>query len=44
MDALDRVSEAVADSLRGGPLTRDDFHQVLRERLPGELLVVVQGL
>lgn len=32
MDALDRVSEAVHDSLRDGPLPRDDFHQALRER------------
>ena len=36
MEALDRVSEAVYDSLRDGPLARDDFHQALRERLPGE--------
>jgi Winged helix DNA-binding domain len=38
MEALDRVSEAVRDSLREGPLPRDDFHQALRERLPAELL------
>jgi hypothetical protein len=38
MEALDRVSEAVHDSLRDGPLPRDDFHQALRERLPKELL------
>jgi hypothetical protein len=38
MEALDRVSEAVHDSLRDGPLPRDDFHQALRERLPAELL------
>jgi Winged helix DNA-binding domain len=38
IDALDRVSEAVHDSLRDGPLPRDDFHQALRERLPAELL------
>jgi hypothetical protein len=38
MDALDRASEAVHDSLREGPLPRDDFHQALRERLPDELL------
>jgi hypothetical protein len=38
LDALDRVSAAVADALAGGPLERDDFHQALRERLPGELL------
>ena len=30
MEALDRVSEAVHDSLRDGPLPRDDFHQALR--------------
>ena len=39
-DALDRVSDAVADALADGPLERDDFHQALRERLPNELLVV----
>ena len=38
MEALDRVSEAVATSLRDGPLEKDAFHQALRERLPGELL------
>jgi Winged helix DNA-binding domain len=38
MEALDRVSEAVHDSLRDGPLPRDDLHQALRERLPAELL------
>jgi Winged helix DNA-binding domain len=38
MEALDRVSEAVHDSLCDGPLPRDDFHQALRERLPAELL------
>jgi hypothetical protein len=38
MEALDRVSEAVRDSLGDGPLPRDDFHQALRERLPDELL------
>ena len=43
MDALDRVSDAVADSLRDGPLARDDFHQALRERLPGELLWWCKG-
>lgn len=43
MDALDRVSEAVHDSLRDGPLARDDFHQALRERLPGELLWWCKG-
>jgi Winged helix DNA-binding domain len=38
MEALDRVSDAVRDSLSSGPLARDDFHQALRERLPEELL------
>jgi Winged helix DNA-binding domain len=43
MDALDRVSEAVHDSLRDGPLARDDFHQALRERLPAGLLWWCRG-
>jgi hypothetical protein len=43
LDALDRVSAAVADALSGGPLERDDFHQALRERLPGELLWWCRG-
>lgn len=43
IEALDRVSEAVGDSLREGPLPRDDFHQALRERLPGELLWWCKG-
>ena len=43
MDALDRVSGAVHDSLRGGPLPRDDFHQALRERLPKKLLWWCKG-
>jgi Winged helix DNA-binding domain len=43
MEALDRVSEAVHDSLRDGPLPRDDFHQALRERLPRELLWWCRG-
>ena len=42
-DALDRVSAAVADALAAGPLERDDFHQALRERLPGELLRWCRG-
>ncbi|HEX5622137.1 MAG TPA: crosslink repair DNA glycosylase YcaQ family protein [Solirubrobacteraceae bacterium] len=42
-DALDRVSAAVADALADGPLERDDFHQALRERLPGELLRWCRG-
>jgi len=43
MEALDRVSEAVRDSLADGPLARDDFHQALRERLPEELLWWCKG-
>jgi hypothetical protein len=43
MEALDRVSEAVHDSLRDGPLARDDFHQALRERLPRDLLWWCKG-
>lgn len=43
MEALDRVSEAVHDSLRDGPLARDDFHQALRKRLPDELLWWCKG-
>lgn len=43
MEALDRVSAAVQDSLRDGPLPRDDFHQALRERLPAELLWWCRG-
>ena len=43
MDALDRVSTAVADALAAGPLERDDFHQALRERLPAELLWWCRG-
>jgi winged helix DNA-binding protein len=43
MEALDRVSEAVRDSLGDGPRSRDDFHQALRERLPGELLRWCKG-
>ncbi len=42
-EALDRVSEAVADALSDGPLERDDFHQALRERLPDELLWWCRG-
>jgi hypothetical protein len=42
-DALERVSAAVADALADGPLERDDFHQALRERLPGELLWWCRG-
>ena len=43
MEALDRVSEAVRDSLGDGPLARDDFHQALRERLPKALLWWCKG-
>jgi hypothetical protein len=43
MEALERVSDAVHDSLRAGPLPRDDFHQALRERLPAELLWWCKG-
>ena len=43
MEALDRVSAAVHDSLSDGPLARDDFHQALRERLPAELLWWCRG-
>jgi hypothetical protein len=43
MDALDRVSEAVRDSLSDGPLPRDEFHQALRERLPKKLLWWCKG-
>jgi hypothetical protein len=42
-DALDRVSDAVADALADGPLERDDFHQALRERLPDDLLWWCRG-
>ena len=43
IEALDRVSEAVFDSLRDGPRPRDDFHQALRDRLPKELLWWCKG-
>ncbi len=43
LDALERVSGAVADALSDGPLERDDFHQALRERLPPELLWWCRG-
>ncbi len=43
MEALDRVSAAVADALADGPLGRDDFHQALRERLPDDLLWWCKG-
>jgi len=43
MEALDRVSEAVYESLRDGPRPRDEFHQALRERLPHALLWWCKG-
>lgn len=43
MEALDRVSDAVYETLRDGPRPRDDFHQALRERLPDELLWWCKG-
>ena len=43
LEALDRVSDAVADALSDGPLVKDDFHQALRERLPKELLWWCKG-
>ena len=43
LEALDRVSDAVHDSLCHGPLARDEFHQALRERLPTELLWRCKG-
>ena len=43
MEALDRVSEAIRDSLCDGPLPRDDFHEALRRRLPKKLLWWCKG-
>lgn len=43
MDALERVSDAVHDSLHDGPRPGNDFHQALRERLPKELLRWCKG-
>ena len=43
MEALNRVSEAVQESLREGPLARDDFHEALRGRLPKQLLWWCKG-
>ena len=43
LEALDRMSDAVADSLSNGPLERDAFHQALRERLPDQLLWWCKG-
>ena len=37
-DALEIVVAAARESLAGGPLGRDDFHQALRERVPKGLL------
>jgi hypothetical protein len=43
LEALDRVSQAVADALAAGPLDRDTFHEALRERLPASLLWWCRG-
>jgi hypothetical protein len=43
LEALDRVSEAVAGALADGPLVKDDFHQALRDRLPMALLWWCKG-
>jgi hypothetical protein len=43
LEALERVSAAIADALADGPLERDAFHQALRERLPPELLWWCRG-
>src|SRR4051794_32110625 len=43
LEALDRVAAAVHESLRDGPLPRDDFHEALRTRLPAELLWWCRG-
>ena len=43
LEALDRMSDAVADALSDGPLERDAFHDALRERLPDQLLWWCQG-
>ncbi len=42
-DALDRVAEAARAGLAGGSLGRDEFHQAMRERLPGGLLPWCRG-
>ena len=43
MEALDRISEAVYESLRDGARARNDFRQAVRERLPDELLWWCKG-
>jgi hypothetical protein len=43
LEALDRVSAAVAGALAAGPLPAGDFHQALRERLPPGLLPWCRG-
>lgn len=42
-EALDLVADAAREGLAAGPLERDDFHQALRERLPGALLPWCRG-
>lgn len=42
-EALDLVAVAAREGLADGPLERDDFHQALRERLPGALLPWCRG-
>ncbi|CAN5473523.1 winged helix DNA-binding domain-containing protein [soil metagenome] len=37
-DGLERIEAAARDGLADGPLSFDDFHQALRERLPKKLL------
>jgi len=42
-EALDLVVDAARESLADGPLGRDDFHQAMRERLPGTVLPWCRG-
>jgi len=42
-EAVDLVAGAAREALAGGPLGRDDFHQALRERLPGSVLPWCRG-
>jgi Winged helix DNA-binding domain len=42
-EALDLVADAAREGLAAAPLERDDFHQALRERLPGALLPWCRG-
>ncbi len=42
-EALDRVAAAAREGLTDGPLERDAFHQVLRERLPDAILPWCRG-